>query len=197
MKSIDVQLLDRGSRSNVEFLLFDPFFRRPEQLSNVPTLFLKTDSTTYLDAQSLKTKIQALLTVPADAWFLGQWGGNCQHHTRIMDRTAPSNVIWIDRPNGWQGVILSVGLMTQLLKKNEDIDALLAQPDLKLAAYHPDLLVYDVTQATTEADYAKLNSCQLMIENFTSEANVLAPILLIIIIFCFLVIGHMAMERIK
>lgn len=139
----------------------------------------------------------------ADLYFLTVWNDFCNLYTDVdhlssIDRG--STLKWTVSPTATQAVMYTPSardyfreaLVTATTSLSVLINSVLQQGNLLAAAFVPNLIDFDISLATSNSDYSKLNACA-PVSTSSSGDNTVATILWFIVVIVLVILVAWAM----
>lgn len=143
------------------------------KLSNLPVLLIKSSSISNCSQDTLRNKILDALNYSFDLFYFSHWNDDCQKLVKIKD-----NIYRTFNPQGAQAVLFSEKGKSKILQRNKfDVR------DLETLCYTPSLFSFDISFATDDKDYEKLNECgKIHANNNSSIPNYIWFIVIVFLI---------------
>jgi hypothetical protein len=178
---IDVYIIGTNNKSQITNLFSDTtIFNKPivtqEQwlslLANKQdkyTLFIKDDSISILSPLLMSQLIKDIITNNqrnnGDVVFLSFWGDKCQLHHHSADLSNNFSLYTSQQPRGLQAILVTPSGSNNILTAMEngitdDLSHHIHKGELKAEVVLPSPISFDLTQATDNNDYLKMNMCQ-------------------------------------
>jgi hypothetical protein len=172
--------------------------------SDIPCIIIKDSSICNIIPSGMKKRIQVALdkAKQADLYFLCKWSDNCSKHTDVSGCSEiehGSSLKWSIKPTSSQAVMYTPEsrdfirhkLLTATIPLGDLLNAHIARGELLATAFMPNIIDFDVTLSTSDADYAKLSECGTETKTSNSTSNsqwiwlftIVAIILAIAVIF--------------
>lgn len=152
-----------------------------------PCLIIKDTCITNLSAMEIKTFLLELITIDTDLCFLSTWQDECYKYKDYNDYfkwsttcSCPQAVLY-NTKNGKQSI-------NQL--KKISLTKSIRNADVKKLVCLPNLFIFDISRATSNNDYLKLNCCLPVPEqkSCTDNTNAAAWIIIIILFIVLLAV---------
>lgn len=149
------------------------------------TLFTKDDSISILSPLLMSQLIKDIITnnkrsnlhslhkqssntvTSSDVIFLSFWGDKCQLHHHAADLSNNFKLYTAHQPRGLQAILVSPSGSSNILSamKNgitDDLAHLIHKGEITAEVVLPSPIAFDLTQATDNNDYLKMNMCQAL-----------------------------------
>lgn len=142
--------------------------------TNLPVLILRDSSISHISSVTMREHIiTALQSAPtADLFFLCKWQDSCHKYTAV---TAAASLKWSVQPTATQAVMYRTRardyfreiLLTAAVPTSKLINTAVTQKKLSAIVFMPNIVDFDISLATSNDDFDKLNQCLAVTEDTT------------------------------
>lgn len=182
---------------------------------NLPVIIVKDSSVSNVTSEGMKDRISyALRTVKnADLFFLTVWSDACTKQKLIVPSVdGGSSLNWTYQPTSTQAILYTPAsrstikemIINSTVSYSAMLNSAIASGKLHAVTFTPNIVDFDISLATTNTDYYKLNTCAGIVST-TDTTNGLSSLLFFIILvaviiftaYCLLVLGANPKEKIE
>ena len=163
--------------------------------TDLPVLILRDSSSSHISSTTMYQHITtALQSAPtADLFFLCKWQDSCHKYITV---TSSTFLKWSVQPTATQAVMYRTRardyfretLLTAAVSTSKLINNTVAQKKLSAIVFMPNIVDFDVSLATSNDDFNKLNQCLAVTED-TTTINWVNVAWFIVIVIAMILVG--------